>query len=233
VDYYAELGVPPEATTSEIAAAFRALAKDLHPDTRPRDRAAADRFKRVTLAYRVLRDPVRRRHYDALRNGNGATRTVVAREAVRVSHPVSRRGAWWLAAGGVACLAVGLVVSALVLSLQRHDAELRRDGEQVTATVVEVNGERRLRFRTADGERVVAREGVRSGRGEDPLGSKVEIRYDPEHPTDIVRVGSNAARDITLWIVAIKLLAGGLILAGVGARRLRHRSETGPPTVTR
>ncbi|MGH9027265.1 MAG: DnaJ domain-containing protein [Acidimicrobiia bacterium] len=223
-DYYAELGVTTDATGGEIAAAFRALAKDLHPDTRPRDRASADRFKRVTLAYRVLRDPERRRRYDALRIGERPARRIPDPATPAVAHPVSRRGARWLVIGGIACLVIGAVVAALVLSLQRRDAALRRDGEPATATVVEVNGEKRLQFLTEDGEQVVAREGVRSGRGEDRVGDEVEVRYDPDDPGDIVRVESNAARDITLWIVAIKLLVGGLILAGIGARRLRNAS---------
>jgi hypothetical protein len=221
-DYYAELGVAPDASSAEIAAAFRTLAKDLHPDTRPPDRAAADRFKRVTLAYRVLRDPARRRQYDARRNGEprpSAAPTTVA------PVPVSARGTRGLVAGGIACILIGAVVAALVVWLQRRDAELRRTGEPATATVVEVDGEKRLQFTTAAGEVVVAREGVRSGRGEDRVGAQVDIRYDADDPGDVVRVGSNTARDITLWIVAIKLLVGGMILAAIGVRRLRSAGD--------
>jgi DnaJ domain/Protein of unknown function (DUF3592) len=230
-DYYAELGVGPDASSAEIGAAFRALAKDLHPDTRPTDQAAADRFKRVSAAYRVLRDPERRRQYDMLRNGESLDRRS-PRRATTATPPVSRRGATGLVAGGIACLVIGVVVAALVVSLQRSDAALRRDGEPATATVVDAGDERGLEFTTADGETVVAQEGVRSGRGEDPLGAEVEIRYDPDDPTDIVRVESNTARDITLWIVAIKLLVGGAILGGIGAWRLRHRADPRPSQAT-
>ena len=55
-DYYRELGVRSDASQAEIAATYRALAKALHPDARPTDPAAAERFKRVTVAYRVLAD---------------------------------------------------------------------------------------------------------------------------------------------------------------------------------
>ena len=59
-DLYAELGVEPSATIGEIGAAFRARAKELHPDARPGDADAAERFKRVTTAYRVLSNTVER-----------------------------------------------------------------------------------------------------------------------------------------------------------------------------
>jgi hypothetical protein len=171
----------------------------------------------------VLRDPERRRQYDARRNGE--PRPGPAAPATVAPAPVSTRGARRLVAGGIACILIGAVAAALVVWLQRRDAELRRTGEPATATVVEVDGEKRLQFTTAAGDVVVAREGVRSGRGEDRVGAQVDIRYDADDPSDIVRVGSNTARDITLWIVAIKLLAGGAILAAIGVRRLRSAGD--------
>jgi len=68
-DLYEELGVARDATREEIAAAYRARAKELHPDTRPFDADAGDRFARVSAAYRVLSDPDERTHYDASRLG--------------------------------------------------------------------------------------------------------------------------------------------------------------------
>lgn len=61
---YATLGVPSSATEDEIRRAFRKLAKELHPDLHPGDKAAAERFKKVSAAYELLSDPAKRQRYD-------------------------------------------------------------------------------------------------------------------------------------------------------------------------
>jgi len=62
-DLYAVLGVAPDASDEEIKRAYRALARELHPDVNG-DPAAEQRFKEITAAYDTLSDPSRRRQYD-------------------------------------------------------------------------------------------------------------------------------------------------------------------------
>lgn len=72
-DYYAALGVAKDASAADIKKAYRALARDLHPDKNPGGEA---RFKDVSEAYDVLSDPTRRKEYDEARSlfGSGPRR---------------------------------------------------------------------------------------------------------------------------------------------------------------
>lgn len=65
-DYYATLGVSRKASEADIKNAFRALARQYHPDV-AKDKTNADRkFKEINEANEVLSDPEKRRKYDAL-----------------------------------------------------------------------------------------------------------------------------------------------------------------------
>ena len=63
-DYYQTLGVPRTATAAEIKKAFRKLAREHHPDKKPGDKTAEQRFKDVNEANAVLSDPDKRAKYD-------------------------------------------------------------------------------------------------------------------------------------------------------------------------
>lgn len=63
-DPYAALGLSRSATADDIRRAYRKLAKELHPDVRPGDKTAEDRFKRATAAFNLLSDPVTRSRFD-------------------------------------------------------------------------------------------------------------------------------------------------------------------------
>ena len=51
---YEVLGVAPTASPADIQKAYRKLAKKLHPDLNPGDKAAEEKFKEVAGAYDLL-----------------------------------------------------------------------------------------------------------------------------------------------------------------------------------
>jgi hypothetical protein len=223
-DFYADLGVSPAATRDEIIAAYRARARELHPDAAPSDPAAEDQFNRVAIAYRVLTGP-RRSEYDAARERARAVAAVAARPAARAPVPkresghLTRQGARWALFGGLALVVGGLIGAVVVTLIQVHDADLRSKGVPVDALVVADGGSRELEFTTRSGD--VVRTGIPDSKsGGVVAGDTVAIRYDADDPQRVVTAANTIARDITLWIVVAKFLIVGTVLAIIGARRL-------------
>src|SRR4029453_4116185 len=63
-DYYEILGIKRDAKPDEIKKAYRRLARKYHPDVNPGDKAAEERFKKMSEAHDVLSDPKKRSVYD-------------------------------------------------------------------------------------------------------------------------------------------------------------------------
>ena len=63
-DPYQTLGVPRTASAAEIRKAYHKLAKQVHPDLHPGDKARETRFKDINAAYDLLSDPDKRARFD-------------------------------------------------------------------------------------------------------------------------------------------------------------------------
>ncbi|WP_296644562.1 J domain-containing protein [Roseinatronobacter sp.] len=64
-DPYEVLGLTKASTAEEIKKAYRKLVRTSHPDLHPDDAGAEARFKAISAAYELLKDPETRARYDA------------------------------------------------------------------------------------------------------------------------------------------------------------------------
>jgi len=70
-DYYEILGVPRDASETDIKKAFRQLALKYHPDRNPGDKESEERFKEINEAYSCLSDPEKRSNYERFGTAEG------------------------------------------------------------------------------------------------------------------------------------------------------------------
>ena len=63
-DFYEILGVSKNANNDEIKKSYRKLAMKYHPDRNKGDKAAEKKFKEVSAAYDILKDPKKKSTYD-------------------------------------------------------------------------------------------------------------------------------------------------------------------------
>jgi hypothetical protein len=230
LDYYAMLGVAPNASGDDIARAFRAVAKQSHPDATD-DPEAGERFKDLAAAYTVLSDRRARRDYDRVRASvvlepprpgtsappapGLAVRPATRRASVR--KPWSRRRCWTVIVAGIVVTLLGFAAVYVTWHLHDVDASQRARFVPVTARRLD-NGD--IAFTTRSGQQVVTQEPVQHGEGTSD-GPTTNVRYDPARPAHVIVDAGTFGRDITLAIVAIKMLVGGPVFLGYGWSRLK------------
>jgi hypothetical protein len=88
-DLYAHMGLCIGATEASIHAAYRAIAKQLHPDHN-KDPAAVEQFVFINKAYGVLRDAGKRAKYDAMLRASQAGRKAQAGDQSSRASPQAR-----------------------------------------------------------------------------------------------------------------------------------------------
>ena len=66
-DFYQILEVSKDASEADIKKSYRKLARKYHPDSKPGDTAAEEKFKSISEAYSVLSEKEQRAEYDQLR----------------------------------------------------------------------------------------------------------------------------------------------------------------------
>lgn len=96
-DPYSVLGVPREASQTEVSGAFRMLVRRYHPDTRdPSQAFDSERWtdaelRAVLAAYRILRDPTSRAAYDRDHPSRASRPAVPSQTPLRAAEREERR----------------------------------------------------------------------------------------------------------------------------------------------
>lgn len=82
ITHYQLLGIPEDADSRQIKAAYRSMAKRFHPDANKGSEAAAELFRQLSEAYRVLGDGQLRKVYD---------RKITVQHQTQAEQPVTKR----------------------------------------------------------------------------------------------------------------------------------------------
>jgi hypothetical protein len=221
-DFYAVLGLDERATAAEIDAAYKRLAKELHPDTRPEDPDAATRFAAIARAREILADPWTRQAYDASRAevrrpDPGAApvwQNLAPPPPPKPSRPVPPRVRM--------TIGVVLLLGALAMAVWTVVAIRGAGGSESTVATTGVvaadGGDRTVTFRTRQGSVVTTRLPDRLTAAP---GARITVRYRPDDPTAIDVRDSNLLVLITLGVASLKLAVGGVLV--LAYPRLRAR----------
>jgi len=201
-DYYRVLGVDATASGRDIAAAFRRLAKQLHPDV-SHEPGASEKFESVVAAYHVLGNARDRYMYDMMRAMRSAPTVVPPPPATRYMTRIARvrnvvrENRWWFIGG------ITLVMAIFAVPLL-HNATHGAGWERADATRVEEGSKHYVSFVTKEGETVQARD---PGGGSD---FQESIYYNTDDPQQVARSGAPSShRGEMLLILAI----GGAAIA--------------------
>jgi DnaJ-class molecular chaperone len=191
-DPYVVLGVGRDASDETIKKAYRRLAKKLHPDLHPGNRANEQQFKEVTAAYDLLSDPVKRARFDRGEiDAAGSERGFQGARAGAGARAYQRAGA---GAGGFSFDEI----IAEILGRGRRESEERLGDQSLSLRLpfldAALGGKRRLT--TADGRNIditipagidsgqslrLKGQGPRAPRGVAPGDLYLEIEVEP-HP---------------------------------------------------
>lgn len=87
-NHYAALGLDRRCTPAQIRAAYRALARQHHPDLNPHSPAAGARTQELNAAHEILSDPEHRAAYD--RELDAAKKTSAPVRPAKIQHHISQ-----------------------------------------------------------------------------------------------------------------------------------------------
>ena len=62
--FYSALELEPGSSPEDVKKAYRRLSLAYHPDRNPNDSSATAKFQKISEAYQVLEDPVKKQQYD-------------------------------------------------------------------------------------------------------------------------------------------------------------------------